>query len=275
MKRILILGGSGLIGKAVIARMSRDSEFQVSATYFSNKVLSDNVNCYKIDVGEPESISGILNVVKPQIVVSCLRGDFAKQLALHAIIAEYLKQNSGIMYYFSTTNVFDGDLSKPHYEDDVPVSQTEYGRFKIECENTIKDVLRENACILRIPQIWGKSSPRMKELKGSKEITLYPELFINTNTDDMAAKQLRYIIDNDLRGTFHLAAENAVRHKEFYLRLIKKLGVSPAVHDDYSEKGVFALLSNRSDEFPLELHFTNEAVINSITASLPGSHGPV
>jgi dTDP-4-dehydrorhamnose reductase len=275
MKRVLILGGSGLIGKAVIARISRDPDFQVCATYFSNILLHDNVCCYKLDVGEPGSISSILNIVKPQIVVSCLRGDFKKQLSLHSIISEYLKQTSGILYYFSTTNVFDGDLSRAHYEDDAPVSQTDYGRFKIECEKTIKEILRENACILRIPQVWGKVSLRMVELNGPKEITLYPELFINTNTDNMIAKQLCYIINNGLRGAFHLAAEDLICHKEFYLRLIKNLGASPAVHDDYNEKGNFALLSKRSGEFPLELRFTNEDVINSITASFRENHEPV
>jgi len=84
-----------------------------------------------------------LNTLKPEIVISCLRGNYDEQLILHTEISKYLKKSNGRLYFCSTTNVFDNDLSKPHYEDNMPSSCTEYGQFKIECEKRIIDILNE------------------------------------------------------------------------------------------------------------------------------------
>ena len=158
------------------------------------------------------------------------------------------------MYFFSTTNVFDNDFSKPHYEDDVPNSRTDYGRYKIECEKSISEILNDNACILRIPQVFGKYSPRMiqllKSLNNNKAITVYPKLFLNVNTDVMIAKQLCYIIENKLSGIFHLVSENIDKYSNFYNELIMRLGFDNAeIEENLEEEGYFALLSRRTEEF--------------------------
>ena len=199
-----------------------------------------------------------MNILKPQIIISCLRGDFKKQLIVHIKIAEYLKENGGSLYFFSTTNVFDNDLSKPHYEDDLPNSHTDYGQYKIECEKKISEILHDNACILRIPQVWGKSSPRMKELLNSlhsnKDIIVYPKFYCNTNTDVMIARQLCYIINNNLKGIFHLVSKDIINYRDFYKELITGLGFRNArIEENFEEEGYFALLSKRTNEFTEQL----------------------
>lgn len=271
MHRVLVLGGSGLVGKAVINELNKDNKFQVYATYFQNPIeLLEKNRSFKLNIKDSDSISCLLNKIKPQSVVSCLRGDYDKQLNLHRKIAEYLKDNDGSMYFFSTTNVFDGDLSRPHYENDLPNSETDYGKYKIECENKLLEILQDRACILRIPQVWGKVSPRMRELLDSlnnnKNITVYPKLFLNTNTDVMVAKQLRYIIENNLKGIFHLASEDVIGYKEFYPELIRNLGFNNAkIEENFEEEGYFVLLTKRNNEFPENLRFTIKAVINYLT----------
>lgn len=267
MTKVLVLGGSGLIGNAIINEMSRDNEFDLYATYFKNRISLNKVHNFKLDIGDLDNIKKMLNMVKPRIVISCLRGDFKKQLSLHVEVAEFLRRHGGMLYFFSTTNVFDNDLSRAHFEDDAPDSQTDYGKYKIECENRIRKILCQNACILRIPQIWGRTSPRMKELidsiENGKKITVYPGLFINTNTETMVAKQLCYIIKNRLHGIFHLVAEDVIGYKKFYLQLVNGLGADNAVfQEDFSEKGNFALLSKRIGEFPEKLRITNQMVMD-------------
>jgi len=40
MYRVLIVGGSGLVGKAIFTEMDNDKEFDVYGTYFNNPVSS-------------------------------------------------------------------------------------------------------------------------------------------------------------------------------------------------------------------------------------------
>jgi len=271
MHKVLVLGGSGLIGKAIIREMDKYKDFEIYSTYYEHTLLLNKCTSFKLNIEELENINSILNNVKPKIIVSCLRGDYDKQLIFHTKIAEYLKQNGGNLYFFSTANVFDNDYSKPHYEDDVPNSRTDYGRYKIACEKSITKILNDNACILRIPQVWGKYSPRMiqllKSLNNNKAITVYPKLLLNVNTDVMIAKQLCYIIENRLSGIFHLVSEDIDNYNNFFNELIMGLGFDNAkIEENLKEEGYFALLSKRSDEFPKYLRVCNKSVIEYLTA---------
>ncbi|MGF7056422.1 NAD-dependent epimerase/dehydratase family protein [Brassicibacter mesophilus] len=134
MHNVLVLGGSGLVGKAIISEINKNKEFQIYATYFERQLQINQDRNFKLNIEDSANISNILNTIKPQSVVSCLRGDYNEQLILHTKIAEYLNKIGGRLYFFSTTNVFDNDLSRPHYEDDLPYSCTEYGQYKIACE---------------------------------------------------------------------------------------------------------------------------------------------
>ena len=271
MDRVLILGGSGLVGTAVIREMDKDGGFDVFSTYYSHPAGLNPGRDLPLDVEDPESIGRALQIARPGLVVSCLRGDFAKQLEVHQRVAEYLKEHGGRFCFFSTTNVFDNDLSRPHTESDPLDAQTEYGRFKAECEQQLRAALGDGACILRLPQVWGKDSPRLRALlsalRSQAEIVVYPNLFHNTNTDVMIAKQLCYVITHQLAGIFHLAAEDVVNYKTFYAELSAKLGFPDAVlKEETEEAGIFALLSERSCEFPEALRITNQAVIHDLVS---------
>lgn len=267
MNKILILGGSGLVGKAIINEINKYNQFEVYSTYFEKPILLNQDRSFKFNIEDLDNIIRMLNTLKPNIIVSCLRGDFNKQLMLHIKIAEYLNKNGGKLYFFSTANVFDNNFKRTHYEDDIPNSQTEYGRYKIECENKMIELLHDNVCILRLPQVWGKTSPRINELlyllQNNREVIVYPKLFLNTNTDVMIAKQLYYIIDNNLNGIFHLASKDIVNYRDFYNELIEGLGFkNEKIKENFKEEGYFALLSKRNNEFSEQLRFTNKSVID-------------
>jgi len=91
---------------------------------------------------------------------------------------------------------------------------------------------------------------------------VYPNLFLNTNTDVVLAEQIHYIIKRKLIGIFHLAGEDIINHKDFYDELIVGLGYHEArMQDNLEEKGYFALLPNRNNELPERLRITNDFVV--------------
>lgn len=270
MERILVLGGSGLVGRAIIKELEESGRFQVYATYLNNPLPLENGRSIKLRVEDTAGLEKMLECINPQRVISCLRGDFNMQLAFHKNLAEWLKKNGGKLYFFSTANVFDGDLSSPHYEDDTVCSSTDYGKFKIECERIIHEELKENACILRIPEVWGKRCPRISnlldKLSKGESITEYPCLMVSNITDVMIAKKLRYIMDENMKGTFHLCSEDTISHMGFRSELLKRLGFNADILvEDSSEKGWFAVQSNRSNVFPKELRVTNEDILSYLS----------
>ena len=270
MERVLVLGGSGLVGRAIIKELDNSGSFDVYATHLSNPLPLNEDRCIKLNVDDLDGLKKVLKDIRPQRVISCIRGDFDIQLAFHKILAEYLKENRGMLYFFSTGNVFDGDYSMPSYEDTPVCSQTDYGKFKIECEKLLKEVLGEDAIIIRIPEVWGRSCPRISLLKDKlskgERITEYPELMVSNITDMMIAKKLRYIMEENLEGTFHLCSEDTISHMGFRMELLKRLGLNTDILvEDKSEKGWFAVQSKRSNLFPKELRVTNEDILSYLT----------
>lgn len=270
MNKVLILGASGLIGKALIEEYK--NEFDLYGTYSSTTTNLPKENQFQLDISQIDRLKEMLTTINPDIVISCLRGDFNQQLRFHQQLAMELKSSKAILYFFSTTNVFDGDLSKCHYETDTPVAESEYGSFKINCENTLKQILEERAIIIRIPAIWGKDSPRMNLIKKSIEdnqvIDVYSNLECNNLLDTQLVKQLKYIIENNLKGTFHLGSIDTMSQAEFFEKMIKGFSDKKDIlrfnfYKETDRTFYFALKSNRM-EIPNYLQSTNESIISAL-----------
>lgn len=269
MFKVLVLGASGLVGKALIKEL--DKKYDVYGTYYSKNLDISSDKAFKLDVSNFNSIKKILETIQPKLVISCLRGDFDKQLKGHKEAAEYLNKTGGKLYFCSTANVFDNDTTKPHYEYDNTDAESDYGKFKIKCEEELKEILGDNLITLRLPMIWGKDSPRLNELlskiKANKEVEVYSNLYLNNNTDVMLAKQIHYIMENNLRGVFHLATNDIMTQYKFTSKLIKRLGYENVKIKEItlpSEKYYFAIALKRK-ELPDELKISNEDIINYLS----------
>jgi len=270
MKKLLILGASGLIGKAIIDECK--DVFDVYGTFFSTTTKLPNDKQFRLGLQQHEKLKEILRTVEPDFIVSCLRGDFEQQLEFHNQLASELKDGTCSLYYFSTANVFDGDFSRHHSETDTPIAESDYGNFKIKCENTLKHILGDRAIIIRIPAIWGKESPRMNLIKKSIEnneiINAYSNLECNNLLDAQLAKQLRAIIEKTLKGIFHLGSVDMMTQEKFFERLIYSLSgnsniLKSKLCDEKEDIFYFGLHSNRN-EIPDLLRTTNEDIISQL-----------
>ena len=84
--RILILGASGFLGTAIYKELC--SYFKTFGTYnVSNKSLEKNNQFFQFNI-EEDDVYEILDIVKPTIIISALRGDFSKQILAHQHLAE-------------------------------------------------------------------------------------------------------------------------------------------------------------------------------------------
>lgn len=267
MERVLILGESGLVGKALSKELKK--KYEVYGTYRSNKI--DSINSIYYDISKVYEIVDILNNIKPARIVYCLSGSFDFQIELINELVKYLMPINGKLYFCSTGNVFDGDTTKPHLKDNEPIAESDYGKFKIKCEEILTKGLNDNGIIFRLPMIWGKDSPRLNSilnaLKNNEKVNVYTNLFLNNNTDEMLAKQICYIIENDLKGIFHLGSSEVINHYEFVKNVITNLGYKDVKFNEETlpvEKYYLAVLPTAGD-LPKEYNFSNEYVINKIT----------
>ena len=225
--RILILGVSGYLGSAIYKELH--PYFQTFGTYRTPLLaLENNKQFYHYDF-EEDDIFEILNVVKPTLIISALRGDFSAQLTAHKHVFEYISsQKQCKIIFLSSANVFDAYSKYPSYENDTTLSNSVYGHFKIRLEQLFLKLPPKQVAILRMPMVFGAPSQRLNELKSYLEldvpIELFPNLIMNVISDQKVTQQLHYIINRNKYGIFHLGSKDLVHHDDFIRDLVSKIG---------------------------------------------------
>ncbi len=267
MKRILILGESGFIGTSIGKRLEKEAGFEIFGTYnhTNTKLLSEDRQ-FKFDLTEMNQLLNKVKEIEPDYIVSCLRGDFEEQFKAHEALVKTLLGTKTKLIFISTANVFDADSSKGHLEHDERKADSPYGKFKIECENLVRNHLGERALIIRLPMVIGRECSRIKHLRVSvlnaREFLVYPNLRINTTTDLMVAEKIYYIIKNNLKGVFHFGTCDEMRHEAFFREIASSLGYSTrSFKVDERVTGYFSLKTVRALDFPVELTLTSNKVI--------------
>lgn len=231
-KRILILGASGFIGNAIYRELN--SYFDTYGTYFSSgRTYHDNHQFYRYDLNE-DDIYTILEKVRPTLIISALRGNFPTQIQAHQHILEYISKENCKLYFISSANVFDAYSKYPSYEYDKTLSLSIYGRFKIKIENMMMRLPKEKMGILRVPMVFGNTSPRIKEIKlfleNNEPIEVFPNLIINVINDDKLTQQIHYLINRNKSGIFHLGSKDLVHHEEFIQEIVNRIGNKKTIY---------------------------------------------
>lgn len=221
----MILGGSGFIGHSLYREL--DSYFNTYGTFFSNPTFRDNQQFFRYDIQE-DDVFQVLERTKPDYIISALRGDFASLIQVHQHLLEYVAVNTCKLLFISSANVFDAYSKYPSYENDKTLSLSIYGRLKIRIENMMMRMPKDKMVILRVPMVFGNTSPRIKEiktaLKENEPIEVFPNLIINVTNNERLTQQIHYLINQEKHGIFHLGSSDLVHHEDFIHEVIKKLG---------------------------------------------------
>lgn len=222
---ILILGASGFIGNAIYKELC--GYFRTFGTYRTPKrEFEKNHHFFQYAV-EEDDVFEILNIVKPTIIISSLRGDFSAQVIAHTHIVDYMKLHKCKMLFLSSANVFDGYSKYPSYENDKTYSNSVYGHFKIKIENMLMRLPKKQVAILRLPMVLGKHAPRVEEikllLKEKEPIEVFPNLIMNVTSDLKVTQQIHYIINRNKYGIYHLGSQDLVHHETFIEEIIESL----------------------------------------------------
>jgi len=225
-KKILILGGSGFLGNSIYKELC--NYFDAYGTYFTaRKAFEENQQFFRYDLQE-DDIFQLLEKVRPQIIISAVRGNFAAQVQAHQHIVEYISKNDCRLFFLSSANVFDAYSKYPSYENDKTLSESVYGRLKIKIENMLLRLPKKKMAILRVPMVFGNGSPRIKEIKKfiweNEPVEVFPNLVMNVTNDDKLTQQIHYLINRNKTGIFHLGSNDLVHHEDFVKEVIERIG---------------------------------------------------
>ncbi|WP_292945066.1 sugar nucleotide-binding protein [Olleya sp. UBA1516] len=266
--RILILGASGFIGQALYKELC--GYFRTFGTYCrDNFAFNKNQHYFQYNI-EEDDIFEILDIVKPTIVISAIRGNFSAQIIAHQHITEYIIANNSKLIFLSSANVFDAYSKFPSYENDKTLSHSMYGHFKIKIENMLLRLPKQYYAIIRLPMVFGAQSPRIQEIKFHiKEklpFEVFPNLIMNVTTDTKVTQQIHYLINRNKKGIFHLGSEDLVHHDDFIKEIVASLNIkNPLLKQVYTtnDDRYLAVLS-KENKLPKHLQLLSQEILTEL-----------
>ena len=266
---ILILGASGYIGNMFYKELG--PYFRTYGTYRTpKKEFASNKQFFQYNV-EEDDVYEILDICKPSIIISALRGDFNAQTIAHQHIAEYALDYGSKIIFLSSANTFDAYSKYPSYELDKTLSHSIYGHFKIKIENLFLRLPKKQVAIIRLPMVFGNNSPRIKEIKqqitDKEAVEVFPNLIMNVTLDKKMTQQIHYIINRNKHGVFHLGSTDLVHHDEFIKELIASITDGKALlkHVFTTNEDRYLAVLPKYNKLPKHLQITSDKVLEELS----------
>ena len=232
MKRILITGSSGMLGKDIVEEFSDDSEI-FGITRSNIKTM------YPIfvgDINDPQLQRKVIKEVKPDIIIHTAAivnvdlCEIEKEAAnnIHAKVPENLCFLSNAKFiYISTDSVFDGQ--KGNYREDSLVNPLNfYAKSKVMGEKAV--LKANNKSIVVRTNIYGYHMPLGKslaewaigKLSAGNQITGFSDVMFNPLYTKQLARIIRKLIDVDYNGIIHAVSSDVISKYDFLLKLAEE-----------------------------------------------------
>lgn len=235
MARVLITGGSGLLGQACVTAFRVAGHEVFAPTHAEYDLTFDTV------------IDALIHTIKPDVILNCAaqrNPDLCETaspevLALNVALPQRLARFGIPMIHISTDYVFNG--TQAPYETDAqrkPLNM--YGRQKADAEVAIEDL--EHVAILRLPILYGP----VEDLRQSAVTVLAANLLAAkgqpvqmdnlavrypTLTTDIAQQLLVMLplVGKKLHGIFHYSGEEPMTKYLMALHMACMLKLDPAM----------------------------------------------
>ena len=267
MRRILILGASGYLGR--ISYKELTPYFDLHGTYFSSKDYTENQVMHYFDL-EKDSVTDLLKSLNPTTVIYTLAGPQQAQQQTLKILVEYCRATGAHLILFSGVTVFDAVRSHASYETDKQLPQSIQGKHLSQLERIVMDLPESLYSILRLPLLLGPSAPLIKQLQAAHahkaHFELHPNEIIGINTEQELARQLHYIVNRKATGVFHLSSTDLIHHSDLFIELAQKLGLQPMAfsYNYSSNEDEYRALLPQYNKLPAHYRSSVAQLINQV-----------
>ena len=262
MKKILVFGGSGLVGSKFIELFDGVYEIEAPKAQAVDILNKDQVSKV-IDDFNPDSVinfAAYTNVEEAENQAGDKNGIAFQINAVGAKnVAEVCKVADKHLIHISTEYVFDGTKQDfPYNEDDKPNPINWYGQTKYQGEIEVNNTQGKNV-IVRISMpytaFYGQKKDVarffLEQLKMGNKISVVKDQQITPTLVSDIAHALKIILDNKALGIYHVSGKDNTTPLDFAKTIVEtfKLDyslVSGVSLDEYNQNKKAKLLRNSS-----------------------------
>lgn len=230
MKKVLITGSRGMLGKDIVRTLSTINDYTIYA--INRKIDTSVTNSYDIDMRDHEKILSVVKDINPDVIIhaaALVDVDFCeknKKIAydINVNASKRLAALTKKMVYISTDSVYSGVVGN-FKETDSKDPINYYALTKSIAED---EVMKTNpdSVILRT-NIYGYHTPigrslfewGYKSLSQGSEITGFDDVFFNPLYTEQLAYAIRVLLDINYSGVINIGSDKPLSKYDFLIKL--------------------------------------------------------
>jgi dTDP-4-dehydrorhamnose reductase len=262
--RILITGANGLLGQALVRRMSRFPEYDVLATALDDapRFQRSSGGYVPLDVTRPSDVRDIFEDFAPDVVVNCAavsdvhacRENRSRAHAVNAravkTLASQCRAVGARLVQVSTDFVFDG-RDGPYEETDRPNPVNYYGRTKLAGENAVREAGLSKWSIARTVLVYGTGHGLsrsnvvlwvLNKLSDGEPIHVVDDQWRTPTYVEDLAKGIERMVHFEKTGIYHLSGREMMTVYDLACTVADVFGLDASliqpVDSDYFDEAV-------------------------------------
>ncbi len=244
MKKIIVTGCNGQLGRAINQQYAGDTDYELV-----------NTDVGELDITNVDAVLSLTREVKPWAIINCAaytnvdRCEVDVDLAyqINAIGARNLAigaTDAGArLMHVSTDYVFPGTCPKPLTEFDAPAPISMYGKTKYAGEQFVQQ-FADKYFMIRTAWLYGDGHNFAKTMLGLAEKmpvigVVMDQLGSPTSALELA-KAIRYLLPTENYGLFHGTCEGDTNWAEFAKTVLRLAGkdtkIEPITSEEYKRR---------------------------------------
>ncbi len=233
MKKVIVTGCNGQLGRAVNKLYAGDSAYELV-----------NTDVGELDITDVDDVLSFVREIKPYAIINCAahtavdacetQGDKAYQI--NAIGPRNLSiaasETGAKLIHISTDYVFDGKAVTPYTEFSPTGPQGMYGMTKLAGENFVKE-FADRYFIIRTAWLYGDGKNFVKTMlrlsETNEKVRVVNDQVGSPTSAEELAKAVAYLLPTENYGLFHGTCEGDCSWAEFTEEIFRLAGKSTAV----------------------------------------------
>lgn len=171
MKKILVIGANGFVGRRILDSLSSDGRCETIGCSLHPDIQPEGNHTFvRIDINDYPAVEVLFDHVCPDVVINCSalsvpdyceqhrEEAYAMNVAAVENLAHCCEQQGSRFIHLSTDFVFDGKSDRLYTEEDMPAPLNYYGMTKYQGEQAVARICHDYA-VARVVVVYGKALP--------------------------------------------------------------------------------------------------------------------
>ena len=251
IRRLLITGGSGYLGRHVVRRLAMGWPGEWRYTTFSTDPLGLPQG-ERLDVRDGAAVARFVAGFAPDAIIHTAGSNTTPDMAAVIVdgtrhVAEAAVRAGARLVHLSTDSIFGGDRA-PYDESAAPAPLNDYGRAKAAAEALA--LARPNAVAVRTSLIYGLDEMdngtawMAAALRAGRPVTLFTNQRRNPVWLETLVAACLELLDRPITGVLNVAGRQTLSRAEFGLRLLDWWGIG--------ERETLSLAEDSSGRWPVD-----------------------